>query len=360
MRVYGSKISYYTGKLEAYLRYKGLEYERLPSTIHQREIRKHVGAMQMPVVERDDGRWMSDSTPILLQLETEHPRPAILPANEAVRFIGLLLEDYADEWLWRAAMHYRWSYSRDRELLSSIIVDELMPHIPLPRFAKRRIIQLRQRIGFVIRDGVRKQTGEHVEAGYFAALDNMTRMLETRSYLLGDAPSIADFGFMAPMLRHFGQDPTPAEVMRERAPAVYAWVARVWNAKPPASGPCFVETIPKDTAPMLKEVSETHLHQLAVNAEAFGRGARRFQMRVQGCEYVKLPVSRYRVACLERLRAAHAALTESDRAVVQALLPYPEAGILWDPAFQTRSGYDEEGEAPFNRAINVYGRGVPR
>ena len=69
---------------------------------------------------------------------------------------------------------------------------------------------------------------------------------------------------------------------------------------------------------MLKEVSETHLHQLAVNADAYGRGARRFQMRVQGCEYVKLPVSRYRVACLERLRALHAVLTESDRAVVQA------------------------------------------
>ena len=24
-----------------------------------------------------------------------------------------LLEDYADEWLWRPAMHYRWSYEAD-------------------------------------------------------------------------------------------------------------------------------------------------------------------------------------------------------------------------------------------------------
>jgi glutathione S-transferase len=360
MRVYGSKISYYTGKLEAYLRYKGLAYERLPSPIHQKEIRKHVGAVQMPVVERQDGRWMSDSTPILQQLESEHPTPAIFPPDAAVRFIGLLLEDYADEWLWRPAMHYRWSYAHDRELLSSIIVDELMTHIPLPRFVKRRIIQLRQRVGFVIRDGVRKQTREHVEAGYLTALDNLGRMLETRPYLLGDAPSVADFGFMAPMLRHFGQDPTPADLMRERAPAVYAWVGRVWNAKPPASGPRFVDAIPEDTAPMLKEVSETHLQQLAANAEAFARGARRFGMCVQGCEYVNLPVSRYRVACLERLRAAHAELSEADRAAVQTLLPHPKAAILWDPSFRARSGYDEEGEAPFNRAINVYGNGVPR
>jgi glutathione S-transferase len=360
MRVYGSKISYYTGKLEAYLRYKGIAYQLLPSPVHRREIRRNVGAMQMPVVERSDGRWMSDSTPILLQLETEHPSAPILPGDEVVRFIAMLMEDYADEWLWRPAMHYRWSYAHDRELASSIFADELTSHVRLPRFAKRRLIQLRQRVGFVIRDGVTKQTREHVEAGYFAALDNMTRMLEARPYLLGDSPSIADFGFMAPMLRHFGQDPTPAELMRERAPAVYAWVARVWNAKPRADGPRFVDSVPEAAGPMLREVCETHLRQLAVNAEAFGRGARRFRMRVQGCQYESLPISRYRVACLERLRAARAGLSEPARAAVRALLPHTEADILWDPSFQTRSGYDEAGEAPFNRAINVYANGVPR
>lgn len=28
--VYGSRVSYYTGKLEAYLRYKGIAYRRVP------------------------------------------------------------------------------------------------------------------------------------------------------------------------------------------------------------------------------------------------------------------------------------------------------------------------------------------
>jgi len=360
MRVYGSMISYYTGKLETYLRYKGLDYELLPSTVRQRQIRQHVGAVQMPVVERDDGRWMSDSTPILLQLETEHPTPSILPESAVVRFVAGLLEDYADEWLWRPAMHYRWSYAHDRELASSILVDELLTHIRLPRFAKRRLIQRRQLGGFVIRDGVRRETRAHVEAGYFAALDHMSRMLATRRFLLGDAPCLADFGFMGPMLRHFGQDPTPVEIMRTRAPAVYAWVARMWNAKPPAGAPHFLDAAPEDAAPMLKEACETHLVQLAANAAAFERGAHHFAMQVQGCSYANLPVSRYRVACLEKLRGAFAALAEPDRARVRSLLPAPEAHILWDPSFQTRSRYDEAGEAPFNRAINVYGDGVPK
>lgn len=358
MRVYGSKISYFTGKLEAYLRYKGLDYERLPSPAHEKEIKANVGAVQMPVVERNDGRWMSDTTPIIQQLEKEHPNPTVLPSDAVVLFIALLMEDYADEWLWRTAMHYRWSYSHDRELLSSIIVDELLTHVPAPRFLKRRIIQQRQRGGFVIRDGVRPETWDHVEAGYFAALDNMTRMLESRRFLLGDVPSVADFGFMGPMLRHFGQDPTPVDLMRDQAPAVYAWVSRVWNAKAGKETPNFVDSIPADAAPMLKEICETHLKQLAVNAEAFKNNLRRFTMTVQGCEYIKMPISRYRVACLERLRENYTKLNETQQKTVQAILPHPEAAILWDPGFKIRSGYDEERQAPFNKAINVYGTGV--
>ncbi len=359
MKVYGASISYYTGKLEAYLRYKGFNYERLPFTVRRKEIKANTGSTQMPAVKRDDGRWMSDSTPIILQLEKEHPNPTVLPSDAVVRFIALLMEDYADEWLWRPSMHYRWSYSHSRELAASVITDEELDHMSLPRWLKRIMIKRRQRGGFVIGDGVRAETWDHVEAGYFTALDTMTRMLNDRRFLLGDAPSIADFGFMGPMFRHFGQDPTPAVLMRDRAPDVFAWVSRVWNAKATTQTPNFVDTIPADAAPMLQEICETHLQQLAANAQAYKSDSRHFTMTVQGCEYVHLPVSRYRVACLEQLRKAFAALDEEQQKTLQALLPHPEAAILWDPGFSVRSGYDEEGRAPFNKAINVYGTGVP-
>lgn len=216
IRVYGSKISYFTGKLEAYLRYRGIAYELLPLSQHRKQVRAHVGAMQMPVVELEDGRWMSDTTPIIQYLERESPEPPVIPDDPILRFVGLLLEDYADEWLWRPAMHYRWSHRHDRRLLSGLIVDELLGHIPLPRFAKLLLIRRRQRGGFVRGDGVSDATRHHVELSYFAALENMSHMLEGRRFLLGDSPSIADIGLMGPMLRHFGQDPTPAELMRAR------------------------------------------------------------------------------------------------------------------------------------------------
>jgi glutathione S-transferase len=361
--VYGSKISYYTGKLEAYLRYKGLPYERVPPHSHRREILRNTGAMQLPIVLREDGRWMSDTTPIILQLECEEPTPSILPENPVVLFIARLLEDYADEWLWRSAMHYRWSFPHDRELLSGIIADEIMGDLPLPRFMKRRLITWRQYRGFVRGDGVRPHTRQHVEAGYLAALDHMSRMLERRPFLLGDAPSLADFGFMGPMLRHFGHDPTPADIMRDRSPRVYAWVARVWNAQPERRSPPsprFLETIPSDAAPMLREVCETHLEQLSSNVIAYALGPKRFQMTIQNCHYSGMPISRYRVACLERLRTNFDELGADDQQTLRSLLPYPQAKILWQANPAAASGYDEELQAPFGKAINVYDRGVPR
>ncbi|MCS5636948.1 MAG: glutathione S-transferase N-terminal domain-containing protein [Myxococcota bacterium] len=360
LQVYGSKISYFTGKLEAYLRYKGIPYRRVVPHKHRAAILENAGALQLPVIKRDDGRWMSDTTPILQALETEHPDPPIMPPNPAVRFIALLLEDYADEWLWRSAMHYRWSYAHDRGLLSSIITDEILVDLPLPRFAKRLLIKTRQRVGFVIRDGVSAATRDHVEGGYLAALDNLSSMLEGRPFLLGNAPSVADFGFMGPMLRHFGQDPTPAEIMRERAPSVYAWVSRVWGAGKAGEEPRFLDEIPADCQAMLREVCETHLEQLNANAAAFAGQKKRFSLNVQGCHYPSLPVSRYRVACLERLREGFEELKPDHQARVRALLPFQQADILWSPDSPAASGYDEERTAPFNKAINVYRKGVPR
>lgn len=360
LKVYGISVSYYTGKLEAYLRIKGLRYELESPYSQAAKLRPHVGAIQVPMVLREDGRYMSDSTPIIQQLEREHPDPAIFPDDSVVRFVALLIEDYADEWLWRAAMHYRWSYEHDRELLSRILTDEILGFLRAPRFLKLRRIRKRQLTGFVLEDGVTATTREHVEAGYRAALANMTAALADRPFLLGESPSIADIGMMGPMLRHFGQDPTPAEIMRNEAPAVWEWVARVWHGGHLPSPPRLLHEIPADLDPMLREIAETHLAQLAANARAFDEGARRFDMTAQGCEYRDLPVSRYRVHCLERLREEFAELEEAEQNQVRALLPHADGAVLWDGAIPADSGYDPERRAPFNRAINVYEGGAPR
>ena len=361
LQVYGSRISYYTGKLEAYLRYRGIAYALLPTEPHRREIRAGAGAVQMPVVRLEDGRWMSDSTPILEWLDARQDPPSILPLDPAMRFVARLLEDHADEWLWRPAMHMRWSHRLDRDHASGLLADELLDHLRLPRFLKRRMLVRRQYGGFVAGDGVTSQTRAHVEASIDRAFEGLEAVLARRRFLLGDRPSLADFGFMGPMFRHLAQDPTPADWMRARAPGVYAWVGRMWNARALAGeGELLAELDPPLVA-LLVEACETHLVQLRENALAFARGLPRYDQTIQGCRYSAIPVSRYRVWCLERLREAWAELDEAARARLRGVLPEAEASVLWrDDAAAVASGYDPERRAPFNRAINVFGRGVPR
>lgn len=359
MRVYGSRISYYTGKLESYLRYRGLDYTLLPTVGHYREIRAGAGTVQMPVVRLDDGRWMSDTTPILAWLDPQQPGPSIYPADPALRFAALLLEDYADEWLWRPAMHYRWSPLQDRQYASGVLADELLGERFGPRSFKRFLLVRRQLGGFVRGDGVSPATREHVEAGYLTALARLEDVLARRPFLLGDAPTLADFGFMGPMLRHFGQDPTPAELMRNRAPGVYEWVARMWNRRASAQAPRLVDAIDAPLSALLAEACETHLAQLAANAVAFAEGRGRYEQEIQGCRYRAVPCSRYRVWCLDELRRAWDGLDETARATLRPHLPEPHAAVLWSGEPAAGSGYDAERRAPFNRAINVFGSGVP-
>ena len=358
LKVYGSRISYFTGKLEVYLRYRGIEYQRIPSALHAREILQNTGAMQMPVVKLDDGRWLSDTTPILKFLDSSFPGPRVIPSNPLQRFVSLLIEDYADEWLWRPAMHFRWNYRHDRELLSSIIVDELMGHIWLPRAVKRRIVQRRQRNGFVAGDGVSNITWSHVEMTYRKSLSLLEAIFSRRSFVLGLAPTLADIALMGPMLRHFGQDPTPVEIMRNDAPGVYDWITRVWNANEGNTLEDFEEGIPADLNPLLQEICETHMVQLDLNADAFVQGKTRFNGVIQGQIYTSLPVSRYRLWCLESLQVSYKALADGDRKIIDGILDHAAIHLL-STVKEGESGYDAKGEAPFNRAINVYGHGVP-
>jgi glutathione S-transferase len=357
-KVYGSRVSYYTGKLEAYLRYKGIAYEPLPTPYGDAKMLiEKVGAVQMPIVERDDGRWMSDTTPILHQIEQERPQPPIFPSDPAVNFLAHLIEDYGDEWLWRSAMHYRWSYRRDRRFISDLLAEEVGGFSKAPLWLKRHRIAHRQFTNFVVKDGVNDTTRWHADETYLNALGAMSAILGNRPFLLGDAPSIADYGMMGPMFRHFGQDPTPADIMRSRAPLVFEWVARMWRAQPHADVN-FLSGIPGDMNELLRECCETHLVQLAANAGAFGRGEAHFSANVQGCQYKRLPTSRYRVWCLEQLRTRFAGLSDGAQSKLRDLLRYEGAEILWSGEVPS-SQYNTDNHLPFGEAINVYGKGTP-
>lgn len=361
MQVYGSRISYYTGKFETYLRYRQIPYQMAHYVANQKKMKAGAGVIQMPVVQLANGQWMTDTTPMIAWLEAQQTAPSIYPADPAQNFLALLIEDYADEWLWRAAMHYRWTYRPDRRYAAETLYTELISGVrPLPRWIALNLLKHRQLGGFVRGDGISQQTRFHADRTYLTALDRLQTIFERRPFILGYTPTIADFGMMAPMFRHFSQDPTPAEIMRTRAPSVYEWVARMWNLQPAANGPQLIHKADECLDALLVEACETNLAQHRQNAEAYRRGDTRFDMSIQDCRYRNVPTSRYRIWCLENLRRAWGALDADAREQARAHLQSPAADILWDETRIKPSDYDRENKAPFNKAINVFGSGVPQ
>jgi glutathione S-transferase len=354
--VYGSSISYFTGKLEGYLRYKEIPYQLVPMTpLVRNKVGRRTGATQMPAVELPDGRWMTDTTPMIDWFESQHPEPAVIPRDPLQAFASRLVEDYADEWLWRPALHYRWSHRGDALLLSRRIVDEMMLRVPVPGAWKRFGIRQRQLRRYVRGDGVTAATRDHVEGVYLRSLDPLQAIFANRPFLLGAQPTLADFGFFASMFRHFGLDPTPTAIMLRRAPAVYEWLARLWNARGSRSSGTLVSGIPLDWSPVLREIGDAYLPYLCANATAWKARERRFDLEIQGTLYRSLPVSRYRVWCLERLRTHFEGLPGEARADATNLL---EAHRCWEPLWRVdapASGHDAAGEAPFVGGLPVFG-----
>ena len=356
LRVYGLEVSYFTGKLEGYLRYKEIPYQHVSMTRTHWEniVPRATGVAQMPAVELPDGRWLTDTTPIIEWMETQWPEPAVIPAAPLQAFVSRLLEDYADEWLWRPALHYRWSYRADAHLLSGKIVDEMLTDLPLPGALKRAAIRLRQRQRYVRGDGVTAHTRAHVESVYLTSLAHLDAILTQHPFLLGAQPTLVDFGFFASMFRHFGLDPTPSAIMRAQAPGVWEWVARVWNARASRTRGALAHGIPDEWGPILDAIGSAYLPYLCANAEAWKARRRRFDVTIGATRYAALPTSQYRVWCLERLRAHANALAEEPRRQAQALL---ERHGCWEPLWRVTdacSGHDPAGRAPFAPGINTF------
>lgn len=329
MTVHGLTLSYFTGKLEAFLRAKGVPYRFAEMDLAAfRRAGRATGVLQMPQIEMPGGRWLTDTTAIMADFQERFPEPALSPRDPATRFASLLLEDYGDEWLWRPALHYRWSFKDDMTLMSAQIARTMMRNLKLPFWLRRQMILRRQRRVYLAQDGVTKETAPQIEALYLETLDAMERILKVRPFLMGERPVEADFGFFGSMFRHFSSDPTPAAIMRARAPHVCLWVARLWAVKPEdiAHRP-LPERIADDLAPLFARVENDYLPYLIANEAAFVRGDKGVTYLRDNVEWC-VPVSPYRVHCLAALRKHYTALDEAAPRRVNEILGTEGAAIL--------------------------------
>lgn len=102
-----------------YFRYKEISHERVePTSKENNEILYiNTGTEQLPQVYDarphipDHHRWLRDTTPMIEYLEKDpqiqKTSRGVYPLCPVQKFIQELVEDYADEYLWRPAMFWR-------------------------------------------------------------------------------------------------------------------------------------------------------------------------------------------------------------------------------------------------------------
>jgi glutathione S-transferase len=307
--LYGLSCSYFTGKLEAYFRTKGVPYRfEEMSRAEFRLCAGKTGIVQLPCVETPDGTWLTDTTAIIKLFEASDTAPRVRPDDSATAFCSLLLEDLFDEWFWRPALYYRWAFDEDATLMSSQIARTLLRDVRLPLFLRRRFILHRQRIVYLKKDGVTKETAPAIEALYLETLRELNAILARRSFLFGERPCEADFGLFGPFFRHFFCDPTPGGLMRRQAPHVAHWVTRLWKTRPAdLEGMAALGRLPDDLGFFFEMVANDYLPYLDTNARAVSTGATSVHYEAEGVAW-RIPSAPYRVECLNELKRQFAEL----------------------------------------------------
>jgi len=303
-RIFGSELSPYSVKVRSYFRYRGLSHEWiLRSPAVQAEFQKYAKLPLVPLVVTPDGEGIQDSTPIIERFEKD--QPLLATGDAALDFVSALLEEYGDEWGNKWMFHYRWRYQPDVWSTAERIAQQMMgAQAPLAVAQARAAVAERMtaRIGFV---GSNPKTEPTIEASFKRALALLEAHFQTRLYVLGARPAMADFGLWG-QLYEAATDPTPGAIMRALAPKAMAWVQRMLSPKNEGAFEPWSALAPT-LMPLLKEeVAGLFLPWSTANAAAIARDDKDFETTLGGAPWSQVP-QKYHARSLAEIRRKYAA-----------------------------------------------------
>jgi glutathione S-transferase len=304
-------------KVRSYLRFKGLEFEWLErNAARQDEFTRFAKLPLAPVLVDASDTVFQDSTPIIETLEAEYPEPSIIPEDPALAFVSALLEDYADEWLNKAMFHYRWSYPENQDSAAKRIVAAMFEGGDAPDGAEDAVKS--RMIGRLHHVGSSPETTPTIEHSFSRLVEMLERQLTGRSYLLGERPSLADFG-LAGQLTQLLSDPTPGALIKAQAPNVVRWIERMENPSVVGEFAKF-DTLREGLSELLQhEVAGAYLVWMAANAQAVADDAPGASIEIAGRTFAQKP-QRYAAKAFAQLRRkrAEAAGSEALAAMLDA------------------------------------------
>jgi glutathione S-transferase len=219
-RVHGMMQSYFTRKMTGYLDYKGIPwvFRRFPGVSPETMAAGFPGGV--PAVQTPTGELMWDSTAMIHHLELRFPTPAVLPADPVQRFLCYVVEDAADEWLYRPAVGTRWYCAENAAVGGFELARDIAVRMPVS------CDQAHAAVGAHVRSSCAPLgvTAENIQLWVDDVLRPWMRMLGAhlaqRPYLFGDRPSLADFALFGGNAAHFINDPLCRRWVDEDGPAV--------------------------------------------------------------------------------------------------------------------------------------------
>ncbi|GIW44450.1 MAG: glutathione S-transferase [Candidatus Binatia bacterium] len=305
-RLFGNELSPYSVKVRSYLRFKGLEHQWLVrNATTEEEFARYAKLPLIPLLLTPQGEALQDSTPIIETIEAREPEPSITPPDPVLGFVSALIEEYADEWLNKPMFHYRWFYEEDAASAAERLAESLMPEAD--RSAAAAMIRQRMvpRLRFV---GSSNDTKATIEESYLRLLGLLEEHLQSRRYLLGERPALADFGLYGQLYQCLS-DPTPGQILRQRAPRVVAWIEQM--SAPRNLGP-FEEwgTLAPTLEPLVREIGEVFIPWTLANERALHSGSDTLEVVIRGRTFRQTP-QKYHAKSLAMLRAKFASVASN-------------------------------------------------
>ena len=193
MQLHQFRQSPFCDKVRLVLAAKGLSYDVIEVTpgLGQIALFRLSGQRQVPVLV-DGETVISDSTAIALHLEREHPQPALLPSDPALRAQVLLLEDWADTALAcgvRGALVQ--AAASDPELRAALLPEAT------PGPLKQLVAAVPAGLGSLAETLGESLLGSAERQQLQRNLEQVQLLLGSKPYLVGGALSLADLAVIA-------------------------------------------------------------------------------------------------------------------------------------------------------------------
>jgi glutathione S-transferase len=190
----------------------------------------------VPALETPDGEFMWDSTAMIHHLEVRFPDPAVLPADPVQRFLCYVVEDAADEWLYRTAVGSRWNIPENAAVGGFELARDISARMPVTGDQAHAAVGAHVRSSCPPLGVTPENIGLWIDDVLRPWMRVLGAHLARRPYCFGERPSLADFALFGGNAAHFVNDPACRRWLDEDAPAVVQHTHRLLEPEEEAFG----------------------------------------------------------------------------------------------------------------------------